>query len=88
MARRLAHGLAAIPQARLLAPVEANGVFVDLPRHAVDALHARGWHFYAFVGDTGVRLMCSWDTPADAVDRLLDDLRTALARAPAARVSA
>ena len=88
MAQRLARGLEAIPQARLLAPVEANGVFVDLPKHAIDALHADGWHFYAFVGDTGVRLMCAWDTPADAVDRLLADLRAALARPPGARVPA
>jgi len=86
MARRLADGLARIDEARLLAPVEANGVFVDLPRHAIDALRARGWRFYEFVGETGVRLMCSWDTPAAAVDRLLADLRAALvpARAPAA----
>ena len=88
MAQRLARGLEAIPQARLLAPVEANGVFVDLPKPAIDALHAAGWHFYAFVGETGVRLMCAWDTPADAVDRLLADLREALAQSPAARVPA
>jgi len=80
MARRLAEGLASIGEARLLAPVEANGVFVDLPRHAIEALRARGWRFYEFVGDTGVRLMCSWDTPAEAVDRFVGDLSRALAR--------
>ncbi|MFI4887443.1 MAG: threonine aldolase family protein [Burkholderiales bacterium] len=79
MAARLAGGLAAIPQVRLLAPVEANGVFVDLPKHAIDALHDKGWRFYVFIGETGARLMCSWDTPADAVDRLLADLRATLA---------
>jgi threonine aldolase len=79
MAARLAEGLAGIPQARLLAPVEANGVFVDLPKHAIDALHARDWRFYVFVGDTGARLMCSWDTTPQAVDRFLADLRAALA---------
>jgi threonine aldolase len=82
MARRLADALSSIPQARLLAPVQANAVFVDLPAHAIDALHARGWRFYAFLGETGVRLMCSWDTPAEAVDRLVEDLRAALASAP------
>jgi threonine aldolase len=81
MARRLGEGLAAIPQARLLAPVEANGVFVDLPKHAIDALHAKGWRFYVFVGETGARLMCAWDTPADAVDRVLEDLSRVLAAA-------
>ena len=84
MAQRLAHGLASIVQARLLAPVQANGVFVELPTSVVDALHAKGWHFYAFLGNTGVRLMCSWDTPQEAVDRLVDDVRTSLAMSQAA----
>jgi threonine aldolase len=79
MARRLATGLERHRDARLLAPVEANGVFVDLPKRAIDALFAKGWRFYAFIGDTGVRLMCAWDTTADAVDRFLDDLSQALA---------
>jgi len=78
MARRLADGLAAMPQARLLAPVEANGVFVDLPKHAIDALHDKGWRFYVFIGETGARLMCAWDTSREAVDRLLADLKRAL----------
>jgi threonine aldolase len=33
-----------------------------------------GWHFYPFVGETGVRLMCAWDTPAEVVDRFAADL--------------
>ena len=72
-------GLGSIREARLLAPVEANGVFVDLPQRAIDALHGKGWRFHSFVGDTGVRLMCAWDTPPDAVDRLVDDLKASLA---------
>jgi threonine aldolase len=79
MARRLAEGLSTIREARLLAPVEANGVFVDLPKHAIEALHAKGWRFYVFVGDTGVRLMCAWDTTGDVVDRFVDDVRAVLA---------
>jgi threonine aldolase len=77
MATRLAQALASLPQARLLAPVQANGVFVDLPAYAIEALRARGWHFYTFIGDTGVRLMCAWDTPVEAVDRFIADLREA-----------
>ena len=78
MAQRLARGLATIREGKLLAPVEANGVFVDLPKRAIDMLHEQGWRFYVFVGDTGVRLMCAWDTTAEAVDRFLDDLKSAL----------
>ena len=79
MAQRLARAVEALPQARLLAPVQANGVFVDLPKAAIDALHAKGWHFYPFVGETGVRLMCAWDTPAAAVDGFIADLAGTLA---------
>lgn len=85
MAQRLARGLESIREARLLAPVQANGVFVDLPLAAIEALHAGGWHFYAFIGETGVRLMCSWDTPAAVVDRFVEDVRIAVAKAPTAR---
>ena len=83
MAQRLARGLDSLPGVKLLAPVEANGVFADLPRHAIEALHAKGWRFYTFVGETGVRLMCAWDTPAEAVDSFIADLRTVLSVVPA-----
>lgn len=79
MATRLASALENVSGARLLAPVQANGVFVDLPQRAIDALRASGWRFYAFLGETGVRFMCAWDTPAAAVDRLAADIRRALA---------
>lgn len=70
MAQRLAEALRASPRVRLIAEPEANGVFVELPRAAAEALWAQGWHFYRFIGENGYRLMCSWATPAEAVDRL------------------
>lgn len=82
MAGRLSAGLAAIPVARLIAPTQANGVFVDLPLPIIAGLRARGWHFYEFVGATGIRLMCAWDTPASAIDAFVRDVR-ALAGLPA-----
>ncbi len=79
MAQRLAAGLGPRPRRRVLHPVQANSVFVDLPAGAADALRARGWLFYSFIGGGG-RLMCSWDTrPAD-VDALLADLADVTAR--------
>jgi len=77
MARRLAAAIVPVPGVRLIAPVEANGVFVDLPPRAITALRAIGWEFHVFVGETGVRLMCAWDTTAAAVDALAADLRAA-----------
>jgi threonine aldolase len=42
----------------------------------IEGLHAKGWRFYVFVGDTGCRFMCAWDTTSEAVDALATDVRT------------
>ena len=78
MAQKLAAAIRQLAGTRLLAPVEANGVFVDLPEAAIAAVRAKGWRFYNFVGATGVRFMCSWDTTPATVDALATDLRNAL----------
>lgn len=75
MAQRLAAGLAGIPGARLLFPVEANGVFVALPDQVQQGLRERGWRFYTFIAAGGARFMCAWDTQPESVDALLADLR-------------
>ena len=75
MAQRLAAGLVDIPGVSLLFPVQANGVFVDMPPALQDGLRARGWRFYTFIGSGGARLMCAWDTTPERVDALLTDLR-------------
>jgi threonine aldolase len=74
MAQRLAQALERVPGARLLAPVQANGVFVDLPAPVVAGLRERGWRFYTFIGETGCRFMCAWDTPVESVDRFARDV--------------
>jgi threonine aldolase len=76
MASRLAAGLSAIPDVKLLFPTEANAVFAKIPISAVDALFALGWRFYTDVGPGGgARLMCSWDTTTEDVDRFVEDTR-------------
>jgi threonine aldolase len=77
MARRLADAIVGLPGVSLIAPVEANGVFAHLPLRAIDGLRERGWQFYAFVGATGCRLMCAWDTTPEVVDAFAADLRSA-----------
>ena len=74
MAQRLASGLANIPGTSLLFPVEANGVFANVPPPVQEGLRARGWRFYTFIGAGGVRFMCAWDTSEESVDTLLADL--------------
>ena len=45
----------------------------DRPLHA-DALKARGWHYYSFIGVGGARLMCSWKTTPEDITRFIDDV--------------
>lgn len=78
MADRLAAGLGTIPGVELLAPVEANAVFADIPPELQTALRAKGWQFYTFLGQTGCRLMCAWDTEPETVDCFLADLAAAV----------
>jgi threonine aldolase len=78
MAQRLAAALRPWPQIRFIAEPEANGVFVEMPGAAAEALWARGWHFYRFIGENGFRLMCSWATAPETVDRFAAELRAEL----------
>ena len=77
MARRLADAIGGLPGISLMFPVEANAVFADIPLPLQAAVRAKGWKFYTFLGDTGCRLMCAWDTTAETVDRLAADMRAA-----------
>lgn len=78
MAQRLAAALRPLPPVRFLAEPEANGVFVELPPGTAERLWAQGWHFHRFIGEHGYRLMCSWATRPETVDRFAADLRAAL----------
>ena len=73
-ARRLAQGIADVPDVSLAAPVEANGVFLNLPPAVQEALRARGWQFYGFIGGAS-RFMFAWDSDPARVDALARDIR-------------
>jgi len=49
-ARKLEQGMKGIAGVKIVHPVQANGVFVQMAPAAIDALQARGWHFYTFIG--------------------------------------
>ncbi len=70
MADRLAAGLATVPGAEIVFPVEANEVFVRLPENAVAALDAAGFLFHRWEGSL-LRLVTAFDTPAWAVDAFI-----------------
>ena len=73
---RLAQGLAAVPGASLAAPVEANEIFVTLPRAVIDGLAAAGVLFYPWPetdpATTTIRLVTRHDTDAGEVGALID----------------
>jgi threonine aldolase len=78
MAGRLESALQSLPQVKMLFPREANAVFAELPRPAIDGLRAKGWRFYTFIGAGGCRLMCAWDTTPSDIDDFTRDLRDLL----------
>jgi threonine aldolase len=77
MASRLAEGLARIPDVRLRHQVEANELFVEMPNPMIEALFARGFHFYRWDGEQGncVRLVTAFNTAAADVETFLATAR-------------
>lgn len=76
LAKRLAQGLAAVPGAELAHPVEANALFVKLPDTTIKKLRKGGAKFYDWAplehGHTLIRLVTSFATPDDDIERFLD----------------
>ena len=67
LARCLAAELRRIPQVRVVWKVEANGVFAQIPRHAVEKIKER-YFFYMWIEEECiVRWMCSFDTTEEDV---------------------
>jgi threonine aldolase len=89
MAGRLSAGLAALPGVRLAWPTQANEVFAVLPRGMDAALRAAGARHYEWSArclpaderpgaeETLVRLIASFATTPEEVDRFLDVARAA-----------
>ena len=87
MAQRLAQGLSAtlpaLPGARLLHPVEANELFVQLPAPAIAALRQAGFDFYDWPGEEGgaIRLVTAFNTEAAHVELFLKTISELASRA-------
>lgn len=77
MAQRLAARLRAVSGIGIVAPIEANAVFADIPPAVQAALRENGWRFYTFAGERICRLMCAWDTAEATVDRFADAIEDA-----------
>ena len=67
MAQVLEAELKKIPQVRIAWKVESNGVFAQIPRHAIEKIKER-YFFYPWIeNECIVRWMCSFDTTEDDV---------------------
>ena len=70
-ATRLAAELSSRDGVDVVYPVEANGVFARLPQEAIDVAREEVYFYTWDTEERIVRLMCSYDTEDDEIDRLL-----------------
>ncbi|MGE5269497.1 MAG: threonine aldolase family protein [Thiohalocapsa sp.] len=73
-AARIAAGIAGLPGLRLVAPVEANEIFLELPSAAMDGLEADGFQFYRR-SPTLARFVCRFDLTDGEADALVAALK-------------
>ena len=86
IAARIAAGLGDTCAARLLAPVEANEIFLELPSVTMDRLVADGFQFYRR-SQSLARFVCRFDTTAAEADALVAALTRHLAPVTAPRAA-
>ena len=67
MARLLEKEIGGIPGVKVMWPVEANGVFAKIPRHAIEKIRARYFFYMWIEEELIVRRMCSFDTTEEDV---------------------
>jgi threonine aldolase len=67
MAQMLAAEVRSIPGLRIVYPVEANGVFAQIPREAIAPIRERYFFYVWDEEESVVRWMCSFDTTEDDV---------------------
>jgi len=67
MARQLEKEINRIPAVKVVWKVEANGVFVQIPRHAIEKIKQQ-YFFYTWIEEESiVRWMCSFDTTEEDI---------------------
>lgn len=74
-AYKLGQGLSRIKGVQKVSPIQANAVFVQMPKLMAAKLKDRGWRFYSFNGEGHARFMCSWATTDEHIQALVTDLK-------------
>lgn len=80
MASTLAAQLRSVPEVEVVYPVEANAVFARLPSDAIESARREVFFYVWDEADSVVRLMCSYDTTVDDVERLTGAIRRSVTR--------
>lgn len=80
---RLGAALGKLPGVKLLAPVDANMLFVEAPAHVLDAVAADGLLYYR-QGATLARFVCRWDVTQGETEALVASFAKHTATAKAA----
>ncbi len=76
MARLLYDKISVIPGVKITQPVEANGVFAIIPKHAVEPLQQK-YFFYIWNYETNeIRLMTSYDTQEEEIIDFSETLKS------------
>jgi len=78
MARLLEREIACIPGVKIVWKVEANGVFAQIPAHAIARIKERYFFYMWDDAQSMVRWMCSWDTTEADVKQFVDFVRRSL----------
>ena len=85
MARSLEKEVRQIPGVEIVHPVEANGVFARIPRHAIAKLQEQYFFYIWNEEESVVRWMCSFDTTDEDVHNFAKFVGEVLSQAPVAR---
>jgi threonine aldolase len=78
MARLLEQEITKIPGVRIVYPVEANGVFAQIPHEAIARIQERYFFYVWSEQESVVRWMCSFDTTEEDVRKFAQFVRTAV----------
>ncbi|MDW8331483.1 MAG: low specificity L-threonine aldolase [Cyclobacteriaceae bacterium] len=78
MAQKLAAGLQQFPGVKITQPVDGNGVFAVLPQHVIQPLQQEVFFYVWNEKLNEVRMMCSFDTTEEDINRLLQKLQSLL----------
>jgi threonine aldolase len=81
MARRLADGISGLDGVEIIAPVQANGVFVRLPKEVIEPLRSAKYFYTWNAAENVVRWMASYDTTEEDIDFFLEAARTEVNKA-------